>query len=46
MIPFDAPFTPDDDSDRLNPDGSRNLSGLIIPIYDANGRVIGYEVNF
>lgn len=46
MIDFDAPFIPDDESDRLNPDGSRNLRGLVTPIKDATGRVIDHEVNF
>lgn len=46
MIDFDAPFIPDDDADLLNHDGSRNLRGLVIPIYDATGRVTHYEVNF
>jgi len=45
MIPFDAPFIPDEPADRLNPDGSRNCEGLGTPIIE-HGKVIGYEVNF
>lgn len=46
MIPFDAPFVPDEPGERLNADGSRDLSGLVTPIHDATGRVIDHEVNF
>lgn len=46
MIPFDAPFVPDDNADRLNPDGSRNMTNLIAPVRDATGKIVGYEVNF
>lgn len=44
MIPFDAPFVPEP-GERLNADGSRDCTGLIVPIVEA-GEVVGYEVNF
>lgn len=34
MIPFDAPFLPDEPADRLNEDGSRDLTGLVTPRAD------------
>lgn len=45
-IPFDAPFVPDEPGDRLLPGGQRDQTGLVEPIHDDTGRVVGYEVNF
>lgn len=41
MIPFDAPFVPDEDGERLNADGSRDLTGLVAERDDGT-----YEVMF
>ncbi len=41
MIPFEAPFLPDDDGERLLPNGNRDLTGLVTETADDT-----YEVNF
>lgn len=41
MLPFDAPFVPDEPGDRLNADGSRDLTDLVVERDDGS-----YEVNF
>lgn len=46
MIPHYAPFVPDEPGERLLPGGRRDDRDLVIPIKDATGRVIDYEVNF
>lgn len=45
MIAWDAPFVPDEPGERLNSDGSRDTSALIVEHTDADG-VTHYEVKF
>lgn len=46
LIPFDAPFLPDEPGDRLNADGSRDTTHLIVPIRNAAGVIVDHEVKF
>lgn len=41
MIPFDAPFLPDEDGERLLPRGNRDMADLVVEHTDGT-----YEVNF
>lgn len=42
----EAPFVPEQPSERLEFNGRRNLTGLVEPVYDAIGRIIDWEVYF
>lgn len=46
FIPHEAPFVPEQPSERLELNGRRNLTGLVEPVYDAIGRIIDWEVYF